>query len=61
MQLEGKYLYILLENKVLRVDTTLGLTSSASVSSVNGELIVFSDGEVAVCTTTTAYYVTFDQ
>ena len=56
----GKYIYLLQDDKVLRIDTTFGMTTSASVPVSDGKLVVFSDGNVAVCTTTTAYFVQFN-
>lgn len=61
MQLYGKYVYLLLENEILRIDSALGITSSAHISSNDGKLVIFSESDVAVCTKTTAYCVTFNQ
>ncbi len=59
-ELQGTYAYVLTSDAVYRLDTRFGGVSAASFNSEGACLAVFDGGEVAVCTTAAAYYISFD-
>ena len=52
------FVYILRDTDVIRIDTRLGVASYADYTFEVARLQVVSDGEVLLCTETTAYYLT---
>lgn len=60
ISLYGNYVYALMDNEVLRIDTLFGATSKVAHTSENASLVVFDDGTVTVCTNTSAYYISFN-
>ena len=60
VEIEGNYVYLLLDGEVRRIDKIFGTFSRAAFGAEDGRLVVFSDGEVMVCTDTSAYYISLN-
>lgn len=56
----GKYVYVLLNGRALRIERSLGLVSEASFVGDGTKIIVYNDENVTVCTSGAAYYISFD-
>ncbi len=55
-----KYVYVLCEKEILRIDTMWGSIKSIPFASENGELLALPNGEILLCTPITAYRLDFD-
>ncbi len=60
MKLSSSAVCFLKSGEIVRVSTSLGTQSRADTVSDKASLLVFSDGRIALCTQTTARYISFD-
>ena len=60
VEMQGNYVYLLLDGEVRRIDKIFGTFSRVGFNAEDGRLVVFSDGEVMACTNTSAYYISFN-
>ena len=58
--LAGGYVYVLTGDAVSRYDTRFGGVSTVKFDGEDSRLAIFEGGKVAVCTTVSAHYITFD-
>ena len=59
-QLRGGYTYVLTDDAVHRIDVRFGSITKVGFKSENARLAVFDGGVVAVCTSASAHYISFD-
>ena len=59
VELGEKYVYVLFDTEIKRIDITLGLSSTVKFKDEVSELVAFSDGSLMACTDTVAYYISF--
>ena len=60
LKLGDDAVYVLQNGKLLRIGLSIGAKKSMEVDTVGAKLVVFDDGKVALCTETSAKYVSFD-
>ena len=60
VELGDRYVYLLFDTEIRRVDVNLGLSSNAKFNEEGAELVIFSDGTLMACTDTAAYYISFN-
>ena len=60
MALSGKYVYVLLDRELVRIDISFGVRNTSEVKGEDTRLVALRGGEVMVCTPGVAYYISFD-
>ena len=60
VKMNEKYVYLLCDDKIIRVDSTFGHTSAVEFSEEDARLTLLSGGELLACTPSLAYYVSFN-
>ena len=60
IRMNKDYIYLLCDDKIIRVDSTFGHTSTVAFAEEGADLTLLSGGELLACTPTLAYYVSFD-
>lgn len=60
MKIGDGFVYILLGGKVIRINTQLGTKSLLETDVADASIVLFPNGKVALCTQTTANYISFD-
>ena len=60
VEMQGNYVYLLLDGEVRRIDKIFGTITRADFGAEGGRLVVFSDGEIMACTDTSAYYISLN-
>jgi len=60
VKMNKDHIYLLCDDKIIRVDTTFGHTSTVAFLEVVVRLTFLSGGELLACTPSLAYYVSFD-
>jgi hypothetical protein len=60
MALSGKYLYVLIDRELLRIDTSFGTRRTGDVKGEDTRLVALHGGNVMICTSGVAYYISFD-
>lgn len=59
VELGDRYVYLLFDAEICRIDINLGLTTSKKFNEEGAVLVSFSDGTLMACTDTAAYYISF--
>ena len=59
VEMNGKNVFLLFDNKVLKIDARFGSERSVDFYEENSRLLVFDNGNVMICTPVTAYYIQF--
>ena len=60
MAISDKYLYVLFDRELIRIDISFGTQSTSEVRGEDTRLVALRGGEVMVCTPGVAYYISFD-
>ena len=60
VKMNKDHIYLLCDDKIIRVDTTFGHTSTVAFLEEDARLTLLSGGELLACTPSLAYYVSFD-
>ena len=60
MKMNKDDIFLLCDGKIMRVDSTFGHTSTEEFSEEGARLVLTSGGELIACTSSLAYYVSFD-
>jgi hypothetical protein len=60
MAFSNKYVFVLLDRELIRIDTSFGTRNTSEVKGEDTRLVALHDGDVMVCTPGVAYYISFD-